>query len=176
MSAALPDAPGSVTAYIGLGGNLGNMEETLALARERLNAFPGCRLGRISGLYRTEPQGLKDQPFFLNQAVQMFCPCAMRPEQLLDSLLALEDGFGRVRQTDLKNGPRPLDLDLLLFGDEQRNTPRLTLPHPRMLLRAFVLVPLAEIAPDLRFPDGIHIGEALETLDFSLMGNEILQT
>ena len=175
MSAALPDAPGSLVAYIGLGGNQGDMEETLALARERLAALPDCRLGRVSGLYRTEPQGFKEQAFFLNQVVQLFCPAAMRPETLLDLLLALEDDFGRVRQADLKDGPRPLDLDLLLFGGEQRDTARLTLPHPRMRLRAFVLVPLAEIAPDMRFPDGMHIGEALKRLQFSLTGNEILQ-
>lgn len=175
MSAALPDAPGCVVAYICLGGNQGDVEQTLALAREKLAAFSGCRLGRVSGLYRTEPQGFKEQPFFLNQVVQLFCPRAMRPETLLELMLALEERFGRIRQKDLQDGPRSLDLDLLLFGGERRDTARLTLPHPRMHLRAFVLVPLTEIAPDVRLAGGLPAAEALGRLVFRLEGNEILQ-
>ena len=141
---SLAQARWPVAAYVGLGGNLGEVKKTFALARGALNALPGVRLGRVSGMYRTQPQGLREQPFFFNQVAALDCGRAVRPDFLLDSMLALEASFGRVRQRKgEKDGPRSLDLDLLLFGRELRNSPRLILPHPRMRRRAFVLVPLA---------------------------------
>ena len=166
----------SVPAYVGLGGNLGDVERTLALARNGLDALPGVRLARVSGVYRTQPQGFRDQPFFLNQAAALDCDPAVRPEQLLDSLLALEAACGRVRRRgEQKDGPRVLDLDLLLFGQERRSSPGLILPHPRIRRRAFVLIPLAEIAPDLIFPDGGHIADALGQLRCAVTGDGIFQ-
>jgi 2-amino-4-hydroxy-6-hydroxymethyldihydropteridine diphosphokinase len=174
MSSAQDRAP--VVAHVGLGGNLGDVEHTLALARKALNALPGVRLARISRVYRTEPQGFRDQPFFLNQVAALDCDPAVRPESLLDSLLALETACGRVRRKgERKDGPRALDLDLLLFGRERRSSPRLMLPHPCIRRRAFVLIPLAEIAPDLIFPDGGHIADALRELRCTVTGDGIFQ-
>jgi 2-amino-4-hydroxy-6-hydroxymethyldihydropteridine diphosphokinase len=162
-----------VVAYVGLGGNLGDVERTFALALDALNALPGVFTGRVSGVYRTQPQGLREQPFFLNQVAALDCGRAVRPEVLLDRMLALETAFGRVREE--KDGPRSLDLDLLLFGRERRDSSRLILPHPRMRRRAFVLVPLAEIAPDLIFPDGELIAAALGKIRYAVNGGVIFQ-
>jgi 2-amino-4-hydroxy-6-hydroxymethyldihydropteridine diphosphokinase len=162
-------------AYIGLGGNQGAVDRALALAREALSALQGIRVQRVSRVYRTNPQGLQEQPFFFNQVAALLCDGNMRPELLMDGLLDLEAYFGRVRSEGQKNGPRPLDLDLLLFGREERNTTSLVLPHPRMRERAFVLVPLAEIAPDLIFPDGQSIASALAGLHYTVRGNGIFQ-
>ena len=99
----------------------------------------------------------------------------MRAEVLLEALLATEQALGRVRQGAVRFGPRTVDLDLLLFGNEVMNSERLTLPHPRMLERAFVLVPLAEIAPDLMLPQGMSVAEALGLLRYRRQGNVICQ-
>ena len=165
----------AVTAYVGLGGNQGDTEYIFARARESLDAMPGVRLGRVSSVYRTEPQGLREQPFFRNQVVELLCSPALQPEMLLDMMLALEASFGRIRHVGHKDGPRPLDLDLLLFGQEVRDSLHLILPHPRTRQRAFVLVPLAELAPELIFPDGMSIQQALERISFTVKGNEIFQ-
>jgi 2-amino-4-hydroxy-6-hydroxymethyldihydropteridine diphosphokinase len=176
MPSARAARPASLAAYVGLGGNLGDVERTLGLARDALNALPGVRLARVSGVYRTEPQGLREQPFFLNQVTALDCDEGVRPDLLLDRMLALETAFGRARRREGQaGGPRPLDLDLLLFGQEQRNSPRLILPHPRMRRRAFVLIPLAEIAPDLIFPDGECLADALGKIRYTVNGREIFQ-
>jgi 2-amino-4-hydroxy-6-hydroxymethyldihydropteridine diphosphokinase len=173
---SMSPARAPVVAYAGLGGNQGDVAKTLALARRDLDALPGVRLGRVSRVYRTEPQGLREQPFFLNQVASLHCCRTVRPDFLLDRMLALEETFGRVRRkAGQRDGPRPLDLDLLLFGEERRDSPRLVLPHPRMRRRAFVLIPLAEIAPGLIFPDGERLVDALGKIRYSVRDGAIFQ-
>ena len=135
-------------AYVGLGSNLGDRAgHLLAGVRGMLDA--GLRVGRLSSVYETEPVDLADQPHFLNMVAEL-APPLPTPEQLLARLLRVEYAAGRTRQT--LRGPRTLDLDLLLYADLRQETELLTLPHPRFHLRRFVLVPLAELAPDLRHP------------------------
>jgi 2-amino-4-hydroxy-6-hydroxymethyldihydropteridine diphosphokinase len=136
------------TAYIALGSNLGEREETLAAATDRLE-----RLGRVeacSSLYETEPVGFHDQPAFLNAVVAL--ETELEPLPLLHALLAIERELGRDRGRGVPNGPRTVDLDLLLMGDMVIVGEELTLPHPALVRRRFVLAPLAEIAPLLRHP------------------------
>jgi len=136
------------TAFVALGANLGDPAATLRAAFGALANLPESRLVHCSSLYRTAPVGILDQPEFVNAVAQLATTLA--PEALLDGLLEIEQRFGRVRAE--KNGPRTLDLDLLLYNDQFVDLPRLTLPHPRLHLRAFVLQPMAEIAPDLVIP------------------------
>jgi len=135
-------------AYIALGANIGDPVATLRAAFAALGDLPDSRLVAASSLYRTAPIGLAGQPDFINAVAAV--DTALTPEALLDALLAIEAEFGRVRLQ--RNGPRTLDLDLLLHGQCEMHSPRLTLPHPRLHLRAFVLHPLAEIAPELALP------------------------
>jgi 2-amino-4-hydroxy-6-hydroxymethyldihydropteridine diphosphokinase len=136
------------TAYIALGANLGDPAATVQAAFAALATLPQSTLTATSALYRTAPVGICDQPEFINAAARIETELA--PEALLDALLAIEQRFGRVRT--LRNGPRTLDLDVLLYDAQVLDTPRLTLPHPRLHLRAFVLYPLADIGPDLSIP------------------------
>jgi 2-amino-4-hydroxy-6-hydroxymethyldihydropteridine diphosphokinase len=140
------------TAYIALGSNLpssaGSPHETLDAAILRLGEL-GQVLAR-SAYYSTEPVGYADQPPFLNAAVAL--RTTLDPHTLLDRLLELERSFGRDRSHGIANGPRTLDLDLILYGDVVLSTQNLQLPHPRMAQRAFVLTPLAEIAPGTIHP------------------------
>jgi 2-amino-4-hydroxy-6-hydroxymethyldihydropteridine diphosphokinase len=136
------------TAYIALGSNLGDREETLAAATDRLG-----RLGRVqacSSLYETEPVGFHDQPAFLNAVLAL--ETKLEPLPLLHALVAIERELGRDRSQGILNGPRTVDLDLLLMGDTVIVGEELTLPHPALVWRRFVLAPLAEIAPQLRHP------------------------
>lgn len=137
-----------LTAYIGMGGNLpstaGSPEATLAAAAERLGTLG--RVVRRSSLYSTEPVGYSDQPRFLNAVVALETNLSAR--ELLKGLLRIEKEFGRDRSAGIQNGPRTLDLDLLLFGSQVIHEAGLVVPHPRLAERAFVLVPLNEIAPD----------------------------
>ena len=135
-------------AYVALGANLGDPATTVRAALGALANLPESRVVRSSSLYRTKPVGIADQPEFVNAVAQL--ETTLRPEALLDALLDVEQRFGRIRAE--KNGPRTLDLDLLLYDDQFLELPRLTLPHPRLHLRAFVLQPLAEIAPNLIIP------------------------
>lgn len=135
-------------AYIALGANLGDPAATVNAAFAALDRLPHSRLLAKSALYRTAPVGIADQPEFVNAAARL--ETTLAPEALLDALLDIEQAFGRVRAE--RNGPRTLDLDLLLYDELCLATPRLTLPHPRLHLRAFVLQPLAELAPDLALP------------------------
>lgn len=153
------------TAYIGLGANLpsaaGPPEATLAAAVERL-ALLGNVVAR-SSLYSTEPVGFAEQPRFVNAAVAL--ETGLEPHALLDALLAIEAAFGRDRSRGIANGPRTLDLDLLLIEGLILREPRLEIPHPRFAERAFVLVPLAEIAPRARDPrTGMTVAECLRRL------------
>jgi len=135
-------------AYIALGANIGDPASTLRAAFGALANLPDSRLVRCSSLYRTAPVGIVDQPEFVNAVCLL--ETTMEPQALLAELLNIEFRFGRQRGE--KNGPRTLDLDLLLYDDRRLEFPELTLPHPRLHLRAFVLQPLAEIAPALRLP------------------------
>ena len=163
-------------AYVCLGSNLGDAEACLARARAELAAFPGVSVGAASSIYRTEPQGRKDQPWFLNQILRLDCDDSVDAGALLDSMLAKELEMGRGRDAADRFGPRVIDMDLLLFGNEVREgNPHLILPHPRMTERAFVLVPLLEIAPSVALPDGRNLAEILEKLDYRLEGSAIFQ-
>ena len=135
-------------AYIALGANLGDPAAQVNDALPTLDSLPATRLQCVSSLYRTAPVGVSGQADFINAVCAV--ETALAPEVLLDALLTLETRFGRRRDYPL--APRPLDLDLLLYAEQIIDTPRLILPHPRMHLRAFVLVPLCEIAPDCRIP------------------------
>jgi 2-amino-4-hydroxy-6-hydroxymethyldihydropteridine diphosphokinase len=139
------------TVYIGLGSNLGDRAENLRAARERLE-LSGVRVRRASSIYETEPRGLLDQPWFLNQVIE--AETTLYPRQLLARLLTIEREMGRLRTTP--HGPRTIDLDILLFGDAVVHAAGLEIPHPRMAERRFVLEPLAELAPGLRPPRGRH--------------------
>jgi 2-amino-4-hydroxy-6-hydroxymethyldihydropteridine diphosphokinase len=136
------------TAYVALGANLGDPAATVLAAFAALANLPESRVTHGSSLYRTAPVGLTDQPEFVNAVAEL--ETTLAPETLLAALFDIEERFGRIRAE--KNGPRTLDLDLLLYNDQFVDLPRLTLPHPRLHLRAFVLQPLAEIAPRLAIP------------------------
>jgi 2-amino-4-hydroxy-6-hydroxymethyldihydropteridine diphosphokinase len=146
-----------IRAYVALGSNLGDPVHTLEDAIDAMAALRGSLFKGVSSLYRTAPVGITHQPDFINAVVAL--DTRLPPHELLAELFALEARFGR--QRSVKNAPRTLDLDLLLHGDTLLNDPELTLPHPRMHERAFVLAPLAELAPDLVIP---HRGRVADLL------------
>lgn len=134
--------------HVAFGGNLGDVEENLRHALEAVGRLPGTYLRRVSSLYRTAPVGVVDQPEFVNGALEV--ETELEPEGFLSGLAAIERALGRTRE--VRWGPRTVDLDILLWGDEVIRTPDLEVPHPRLHERAFVLVPLAEIAAEARVP------------------------
>jgi 2-amino-4-hydroxy-6-hydroxymethyldihydropteridine diphosphokinase len=139
---------GAVDAYVALGANLGDRVANLRIAAERLAQLPETCLAR-SAIYETQPVGgPEDQPPYLNAAVHL--RTQLSPHALLNRCLAIEHRMGRVR--NMPNGPRIIDLDVLLHGRTVIATPELTVPHPRMHARGFVLLPLADIAPDVGHP------------------------
>lgn len=142
---------GAVTAYIGLGSNRGDREQNLRQAVRMLREAPGVTVRRVAPLYRTAPVGVTDQPEFLNTVVEV--TTILSPRELLACLLTIEKLLGRTRGR--RWGPRVIDLDLLLYGTESINAPDLVVPHPRLAERAFVAVPLADLAPGLALPGGI---------------------
>jgi 2-amino-4-hydroxy-6-hydroxymethyldihydropteridine diphosphokinase len=148
-------------AYVGLGANLGAREETLRHAVERLGAAEGVDVLAVSSLRETEPVGVVDQPPFLNGAVQL--ETSLPPRELLDLLLAIERSLGRVRGA--RWGPRPVDLDLLLYGSEIVDEPGLRIPHPRLHERRFALEPLAELDPGLEIAGRASVSALLAELD-----------
>jgi 2-amino-4-hydroxy-6-hydroxymethyldihydropteridine diphosphokinase len=141
-----------VRAYVGLGANLGEREPTLRVALARLDAVDGVRVVAVSSFRETEPVGLLDQPRFLNAAAEL--ETTLAPRALLDALLAVERVLGRDRSVEARWGPRTIDLDLLLYGDEEIDEAGLTVPHPRLGERRFVIEPLLELDPELSLPDG----------------------
>ena len=160
------------TAYIALGANLpspaGSPAVTLAAAVRRLGSLGNVK--EQSSLYRTEPVGYADQPLFLNAVVALETDLDAR--HLLNKLLEIEKEFGRDRSAGIPNGPRTLDLDILLWNGLEVNEPGLELPHPRMAERAFVLVPLAEIAPHLLIPGSAeNTAELLQKLETTRKGD-----
>jgi 2-amino-4-hydroxy-6-hydroxymethyldihydropteridine diphosphokinase len=140
----------STSAWIGLGSNLADPASAVERGLDALADLPSTRLGARSRLYRTAPWGITDQPSFVNAVARI--ETGLAPLDLLDALLAIERRHGRDRERDLRWGPRTLDLDLLLYGSMRIAQPQLTVPHPQLHRRAFVLVPLAEIDPALEVP------------------------
>lgn len=148
---------------IALGSNIGDSVATLAAAIEELSAIPGVQLVAISSWYRTKAVG-PPQPDYINGCIIL--QAKLSPQELIETLLATERKFGRVRQQ--RWGPRSLDLDILLYNDLIIDSPKLQIPHPRMYERAFVLVPLAEIAPDWVDPiSGFTMKELVKKVDCS---------
>ena len=151
----------STRAFLCLGGNSGTPEQTLPRALALL-AEGGLRIGARSALYRTPPWGPVPQPDYVNQVVEVFAEGT--PEALLALALDVERRLGRDRAREERYGPRAIDIDILMFGDAARAGPDLTLPHPRLLERAFALVPLVEIAPDIAI-GSVKASDALSRLD-----------
>lgn len=138
------------TAYVGLGSNMGDRLDNIARAVDAIAHLPQTHVETISHAYETKPAFVEDQPDFANAVVEI--DTSLTADALLELLLGIESDMGRVR--DVNNGPRVIDLDLLLFGDEEWQSERLTLPHPGIAERDFVLTPLLEIAPRTKLPDG----------------------
>ena len=136
------------TAYVGIGSNLGERLVTIRHALALLAADPELEVEAVSTIRETDPVGVVDQPLFLNAAVRL--TTGLAPRLLLERLLAVEQQLGRVRTE--RYGPRTIDLDLLLYGDEIVDEPGLRVPHPRLAERRFVLEPLAELDPGLVVP------------------------
>lgn len=151
----------AVTAYIGLGSNLHKPQQNIREAIQHIAQHEQIQLEQQSSLYRTAPMGYTQQDDFINAVIAV--STTLSAEQLLDFLLQLEQQFGR--QRPFKDAPRTLDLDLLCYGLSQQHSARLTLPHPRLHSRAFVLVPLCEIAPDLLIPGQGPVKALLKQLE-----------
>jgi 2-amino-4-hydroxy-6-hydroxymethyldihydropteridine diphosphokinase len=141
----MPPIEPQVTAYLGLGGNIGDPVAAMAEALRRLDGAPDCSIVAVSRLYRTPPWGKTDQAWFVNSAAAI--KTTLAPHDLLDLCLGIERSLKRVRAE--RWGPRTLDIDILDYDGRVMDDERLTLPHPRMFGRAFVLMPLADIAADL---------------------------
>jgi 2-amino-4-hydroxy-6-hydroxymethyldihydropteridine diphosphokinase len=148
-------------AFIGLGSNLADPLVQVRRALMELESLPGTRVTARSSLYRTSPVGYLEQPDFINAAASV--QTTLKPEALLAALLAIENRHGRRRT--MRNAPRTLDLDLLLYGEEVLDQDGLTLPHPRLHERAFVLAPLAEIAPEAMVPGRGRVQDLLARID-----------
>jgi 2-amino-4-hydroxy-6-hydroxymethyldihydropteridine diphosphokinase len=148
-------------AYVGLGANLGSREETLRRAVALVGEADGVDVLQVSQLRETEPVGVVDQPPFLNGAIQV--ETTRNPRELLDLLLEIERSLGRVR--DERWGPRTVDLDLLVYGDEVVDEPGLRVPHPHLHERRFALEPLSDIDPELEIPACGRLSELIAALD-----------
>jgi 2-amino-4-hydroxy-6-hydroxymethyldihydropteridine diphosphokinase len=149
-------------ALVGLGGNIGDVRTALDRAVAAFCDGTDVRLLAQSSDYATPPWGVEDQPPFVNRCIVV--ATALTPRALLDRALAVERTLGRDRSREQRWGPRAIDIDLLAYDDVALDEPGLTLPHPRLLERAFVLVPLAEIVPD-RIVAGVRVRDALARLD-----------
>jgi 2-amino-4-hydroxy-6-hydroxymethyldihydropteridine diphosphokinase len=141
--------------FLGLGSNVGDREGNIRAAVARLSTWPGVNVTKVSSLYETTPVGYTDQADFLNMVV--IVETSLPPTELLAACLAVEQALGRERK--MRWGPRTIDIDVLLYNDVALATPVLTLPHPRLHERCFVVVPLAEVAPDTPVHAGKTAGE-----------------
>ncbi|MBM7856027.1 2-amino-4-hydroxy-6-hydroxymethyldihydropteridine diphosphokinase [Desulfohalotomaculum tongense] len=139
-----------VTAYIGIGSNMGDKSFYINKALDLLHSPPEIKVVKVAPLYRTAPVGYTEQDWFLNTVAQL--ETVISPQKLLHQLQQIENKLGRERK--IRWGPRTIDLDLLIYGDVTLTTPDLTLPHPRMTERAFVMVPLADISPTMAMIGG----------------------
>jgi len=154
--------PPRVPAFIGFGANLGDPFATLSRVLEALAALPETRITNRSSYYRSAPVGVDNpQPDFINAVIAL--ETGLSAQALLDALLSIESDYGRRRTAPL--APRPIDLDLLLYGESVMQSSTLTLPHPRLHQRAFVLLPLAEIAPALSIPGHGPVPSLLEKVN-----------
>jgi len=154
----------SERAYIGLGSNLAEPRQQLEAALKAMALIPATKVAVVSPLYASDPLGPPDQPRYVNAVAAL--DTDLEPLALLDALQSIELEQGRVRK-DERWGPRTLDLDILLFGDRVIDEPRLTVPHYHMHARAFVLYPLADLAPQLRLADGRALPDLLAACPFS---------
>ncbi|MCJ1883895.1 2-amino-4-hydroxy-6-hydroxymethyldihydropteridine diphosphokinase [Pseudomonas sp. LA21] len=150
--------------YIGLGSNLAEPRQQLEAALNALRQVPATTLASVSPLYASDPLGPPDQPRYVNAVAAL--DTDLEPLALLDALQAIELEQGRVRK-DERWGPRTLDLDILLFGERLIDEPRLTVPHYHMHARAFVLYPLADLAPQLQLPNGQTLSNLLTACPFT---------
>ncbi|WP_291318439.1 2-amino-4-hydroxy-6-hydroxymethyldihydropteridine diphosphokinase [Desulfonatronospira sp.] len=160
--------------FISLGSNMGDPTDNLKQASDLVQALPGLSVVKESSIYRTEPQGLKDQDWFANQVLWMRRDKSWHPRTLLAELKEMEKRLGRIPGP--RNGPRLIDLDMLLFGNTIMSEEDLILPHPGLKSRAFVLIPLVEVCPGLILPDGSKAESLLQGLEFRLEGHKIFQT
>jgi 2-amino-4-hydroxy-6-hydroxymethyldihydropteridine diphosphokinase len=141
----------AIRAFVGLGANVGDPPRAIREALSQLTREDGIRVAKVSGLRETDPVGYEDQPRFLNGAAELETSLSAR--ELLERLLAIERRLGRVRGDGPRFGPRTIDLDLLLYGEETIDEPGLQIPHPRLHERRFALEPLAELDPGLEIPE-----------------------
>ncbi|HET9818423.1 MAG TPA: 2-amino-4-hydroxy-6-hydroxymethyldihydropteridine diphosphokinase [Rhodanobacteraceae bacterium] len=148
-------------AYVALGSNLDDPRAQVERGFDALAALPHTALRARSRLYRTRPWGVTEQPDFVNAVASL--ETALAPRDLLDALLLIESRAGRRR--DIRWGPRTLDLDLLLYGNAELHEPGLDIPHPRLHERSFVLMPLADLAPDLEVPEQGRVADLLARVD-----------
>lgn len=164
-------------AYISLGSNTDDAEQQLDRSLAALAALPDVLVAACSPRYRTEPQGYKEQPWFVNQVAAVQCGARWQAGTLLQAMLALESSMGRTRSADpaLRFGPRCIDLDLLLFDEQHSTEQGCLLPHPRMAQRAFVLIPLRDIAPERIVADGKTAAQLLAALEYRQEGENIWQ-
>ncbi|MDF2154189.1 2-amino-4-hydroxy-6-hydroxymethyldihydropteridine diphosphokinase [Vibrio sp. CAU 1672] len=151
-----------ITAYIAVGSNLANPVQQAIQAIATLKSLPECEFVAASSLYSSTPMGPQNQPDYINAVVAI--QTRLTPLELLDCTQAIEQEQGRVRKEE-RWGPRTLDLDIILYGNEVIDSERLTIPHYGMREREFVLYPLAEIAPSLQLPDGTELSALLEKVD-----------
>jgi 2-amino-4-hydroxy-6-hydroxymethyldihydropteridine diphosphokinase len=163
------------TAYVGLGANMGDARSSVRAALRELRGLSGGELV-ASPVYLTEPQGDPDQPWFVYQVARLECGPEVTPVRLLYALQAIEERLGRGRDPKRRYGPRTIDLDLLAFDAVECAEEALILPHPRLHERAFVLVPLCDLAADLRLPDGRTPRELLGNVPHTVRGRRIFQS
>ncbi len=162
-----------VDAYLSLGSNMGDPVANVRQALKIMDAIPGLAVDGVSPIFRTEPQGVRDQEWFANCVARLRVNAAISPEDLLDVLAGIETRMGRVRHE--RWGPRIIDIDILLYADTQWDSPRLQIPHPRMFERAFVLVPLMHLAPEIRIRD-LCPSQWLSRIRYHVEEDRILQT
>ncbi|HET6546758.1 MAG TPA: 2-amino-4-hydroxy-6-hydroxymethyldihydropteridine diphosphokinase [Rhodanobacteraceae bacterium] len=158
----MSEKPGEALAYVALGSNLADPVRQVQLALTALEEQAGVQLLRRSRLYRSVPWGIVDQPDFVNATAEL--ATSLSPRALLDALLRIERAQGR-RRSGERWGPRVIDLDLLLYDQLARDEPGLSLPHPRMAERPFVLAPLAELVPQMRIPGQGTVAQLLGAID-----------
>jgi len=149
-----------INCYLGLGANIGDRELNLRGAVELLSDHPKIRVIKVSSIFQTSPMNYPDQPFFLNIALEV--RTSLTPEELLRTCKQVERDVGR--EENFRFGPRKIDIDILLYDEMKIDEEGLKIPHPRMLLRKFVLIPLLEINEEIRLPDGSSPKAALQTL------------
>jgi 2-amino-4-hydroxy-6-hydroxymethyldihydropteridine diphosphokinase len=154
--------------YLGLGSNLGDRKANLEQAIQKLAVHPKVKISKISSFHETVPVGYEAQPDFLNAVVEV--ETTLDPKQLLDLALSIETSMGRKRT--IRWGPRVIDIDILLYDNEHIEEDGLSIPHPRMLERRFVVEPLAEVAPDLKLPNGLTARETAKMMDGTIREKE----